>query len=442
MRSIFTIAILFNCFLISAQTESKEIQLQVGFKDSKIEIKRGKKDIFVPLKIVFENNLPKDSLSLYNLKINSNEDETDITKQYYQLHFKTTALSNLSNNESVFLEIVKDTISDRKRKLVLEIELTKGDSEANNLNKASNKKIEILIESYKEESLDGYKYLAYVGTNFDLVEGIRASDLFFATNVFSQPKEGKNRNVGFYLSLYGNRAFTQTDSLGAIIEQRKVEALTDSTSLRTLSRDFFATTRVTDNIGSYISPLIRLNWFKSNHPDRKLNLYYSPSLEFVYRRSSVSFNNLGIGTADSTIVSQSIEELIDTENIGQNDILPVTSTLSFTRIFNEYSFNAGLIGLFLALENKTISVRVHGSVGYSSNYNRVFEDNFRVSSIRQSSDIFFSGRAWVTDSKTGITLQAEVTNSAINPRPFFVATLSKAFNFKKIGEFFQPIVKP
>lgn len=33
---------------------------------------------------------------------------------------------------------------------------------------------------------------------------------------------------------------------------------------------------------------------------------------------------------------------------------------------------------------------------------------------------FFAGRAWITEPKTGITLQAEITNTMDNPRPFLV----------------------
>lgn len=430
------------CFFFTTKSLGQLTEIKVGFDTSKIEVKRGKKELFLPIKLFFESkNISKDSLSLYMLKLKVNQQETDIADQFFKLYFRTLPLSQLESNQTFFLEITKDTIPDRKRKLVLEIEISKEDSLLSQINLASHKKLEVFIESYTEDTLDGYKYLAYVGTNFDLVEGIRAKDLFFATNVYSQPLEGKNKNVGFYLSLYGNRAFTQTDSLGTIRTRTKVEPLTDSTSLRTINTDFYSNKRVTDNIGTYISPLIKLKWFKSNNPDRKINLYYSPSLEFVYRRSSLSFENLNISTNDSTIINQSFDEFIADQESPSSEIPTSINAPLFTETFNEYSFNAGVLGLFLSLENKTISVRVHGSVGYASNYNRVFEDNFRSSKIKQRSDIFFSGRAWVTDSKTGITLQAEVTNSTINPSPFFVATLSKAFNFKKIGEFFQPIIK-
>ncbi|GAB5473568.1 MAG: hypothetical protein Mars2KO_16670 [Maribacter sp.] len=440
MRKHFLAISLIISLLSSQKILSQDITLKAGFDTSRIEVKRSKKDLVIPLKLVFETkNLKEDSLSSYQMDIKINKKETNIIGAGFKLYFEKLQLSKLKDGKEVFLKIMKDSIPDRQRKLVLDIELSKNDTVLKKVNDAKHQKLEIVLDSY-EESLDGYKYLAYLGTNFDLVEGIKAKDLFFATNVYSQPKEGENRNVGFYLSIYGNRAFTQTDSAGTRRRETKFEALTDTTTLQTLKTDFYTTKRVTDNIGAYISPLIKLKWFKSKNPERNVNLYYSPSLEFVYRRSTLSFENLNLGTVDSLVIDRSFQEIVE-ENAQNRESTNTPSRPLFTQTFNEYSFNAGVIGLFLSLENKKISVRVHGSVGYASNYNRVFEPGLPNSTIQQQSDIFFSGRAWVTDAKTGITLQAEVTNTAFNPRPFFVATLSKAFNFKKIGEFFQPIVK-
>lgn len=440
MRAFSIFFLCLSCFLISSISFGQDISFSIGFDTTKIEVKRQKSDFIVPLKLINKTkNLNKDSLKLYQCRIKVNGEETTIINAGYKIYFKNQGLDELDNEKEFFIKIKKDTIPDRKRKLVLDIEILKNDTVQNKINDAKYKRIEIIFNSYKE-SLSGYKYLAYVGTNFDLVEGINAKDLFFATNVFSEPEIGKNRNVGFYLSIYGNRAFTQTDSAGSIRRETKFTAVTDSTTLRTRNTNYFVNKRVTDNIGAYISPLIRLKIFKSRNINRKINLYYSPSLEFVYRRTNLSYTDLNIGVSDTLVINQSFEEVISNPD-NERESLNLPLRPLFSQTFNEYSFNAGVIGLFLSLENEKISVRVHGSVGYSSNYNRTFSRGGISDNFQQQSDIFFSGRAWVTDSKTGITLQAEVTNTANNPRPFFAATLSKAFNFKKIGDFFQPIIK-
>ncbi|WP_422351546.1 hypothetical protein [Flagellimonas sp.] len=440
MRRCLITFLLLSSFFLSHHLIGQEIKLKVGFDTSRIDVRRAEKDLIIPLKLEFETkNLKTDSLKAYVFDIKVDKEKTTIIESGYKLYFEKLKLSNMEKGKEIFLRILKDTIPDRQRKLFLNIEISKNDTVLTKVNNAKNQQLEIQLDSF-EEALDGYKYLAYVGTNFDLVEGIKAKDLFFATNIYSEPEAGKNRNVGFYLSIYGNRAFTQTDSAGTIRREKKFEALTDTTTLRVLKTDFYTNKRVTDNIGAYISPLIKMRWFQSKNKERNVNLYYSPSLEFVYRRSTLSFENLNMGTVDSLVIGKSFQEIIDERFDGEEGIRGPIRPL-FTQTFNEYSFNAGILGLFLSLENEKISVRVHGSVGYSSNYNRIFEPGLTSSTIQQHSDLFFSGRAWVTDSKTGITLQAEVTNTAINPRPFFVATLSKAFNFKKIGDFFQPIVK-
>jgi hypothetical protein len=113
-----------------------------------------------------------------------------------------------------------------------------------------------------------------------------------------------------------------------------------------------------------------------------------------------------------------------------------------TQFLNEYSFNVGALGFYLVHENKQISMRVYCSVGYSSNYYPQYSSESRTDQpkeYRRSSDMFFTGRAWITEGSTGLTLQAEITNTLINARPFYGVTLSKALNFKNIGTIFQPV---
>jgi hypothetical protein len=103
------------------------------------------------------------------------------------------------------------------------------------------------------------------------------------------------------------------------------------------------------------------------------------------------------------------------------------------------STNIGILGLFLTLENADVSVRIQSSVGYSSNFYPRTSSNSSLITTDRSHDIFFAGRAWITEPRTGLTLQAEITNTGINPRPFFGVTLSKAFNLKELSGIFSPL---
>ena len=121
--------------------------------------------------------------------------------------------------------------------------------------------------------------------------------------------------------------------------------------------------------------------------------------------------------------------------------IPGTITMEdiSTRIQNEYVFNAGLLGLFLVYETKDFSFRVQASTGYSSYFYPSNSDGY--ASVGRRSDVFFLGRAWITEAKTGLTLQTEIMNTALNPRPFFGITLSKAFKLDKLATIFKPITE-
>lgn len=417
-------------FTLSWGQIPKKDYFEISFDTLKIDMTKAKEDVLKTIKINI--NVAADSTKNFFLDVVVDKTKTTLIGAEFELFFDKTKLSNSLKSKTAFLKLPKDETWDKERKIFLDLEIFEGDDKLENVNQGTYKTLEITIKPANEK-LKGYEYLAYVGTNFDLVEGIKAKDLFFASNIFFPPDKNKKKSIGFYLSLYGNRAFTQIDSTSSRRISESFQPVSDTTYNRIQSTNFLVKKRVTDNIGAYISPLFRIGKYRINkNNNRNLKLYYSPSLEFVYRRTTLSTQDAGITQTDTTLVSGNFSDI----DIPQSAPIPN----KFSEVYNEYSFNAGIIALFMALENEDISVRVHGSVGYSSNYYREFEADGIDSSTEQRSDIFFSGRAWITESTTGITLQAEVTNSLINPRPFFVATLSKAFKFKEIGRFFQPIV--
>lgn len=424
--NILFLGIFFTNFLY-AQDKTKTDKIEVSIVDSttiKIDRLKTNQILSIPFKLFITN---VDSLENYILEIKVNNEKSNLYPNNYDLIFDKIPLSKAKDLKEIILKLKKDSIVDRIRVLQLDIKISKNDTEIE-LQNNDKKSLKILINPIKDE-LSGYEYLAYVGTNFDLVEGVRAKDLFFAANIFNTPKVEK-KNVGFYLSIYGNRAFTQIDSSAIIRTTVRVKPLTDTTYSRVNTTNYFLTKEVTDNLGTYISPLINLKIFNPNREKRDLNLYYAPSLEFVYRRTNITYEDTGRVVRDSTLVTGNINDAI---------LPPNNSSPLFGQIKNEFTFNFGIVGLFMSLENKSMSIRVHGSVGYSSNYFRKLDGTVKAENITQEGDIFFAGKAWITESTTGITLQAEVTNSFDKPTPFFVATLSKAFNFKDLGKIFQPI---
>jgi hypothetical protein len=420
VRFFFFLFILLNFSYISSGQDT----ISIGFKDSKpIVFNRVDKDqiLSIPLELEIDKSIK--NLDNYNFDLTLKDSESNLNRNDYKLYFEKATLLETKSKTEIFFKLKKDYLGDRFRRLYYEINVTHKDTTKQLINSSEHKKLEVKINPY--EQLLGYEYLAYVGTNFDLVDGIQAKDLFFAANIFNVPLNHKKR-VGFYLSLYGNRAFTQIDSTA--IERKTIDLtpIDDTSYSKSTTTNYIFSKQVTDNLGVYVSPLFKINYFNPNLEKRDLNLYYSPSLEFVYRRKTLTYGDTGRVLKDSIVING---------NINDEELPTTTESPLFGQSLNEFSFNLGIVGLFMSLENKNISVRVHGSVGYASNYN--IDD--AGTNFLQDADVFFSGRAWITESTTGITLQAEVTNLLNEPRPFFVATLSKAFNFRDLGKIFQPI---
>lgn len=418
---------LFLILLIAGSAYAQQ-SFKAGFSTDTLTIKRTQKDQLKELIVTVDASGITDSVKIYSLELKVNTQKTTLAPQEYEVSSMKSDVKKLGKEHKIYFKLKADSIGDRLRYVNLELALTVNDSISTIPNVAETKSLVIRVEPISA-TLKGYEYLAYLGTNFDLVEGVQAKDLFFAANIYHAPERTRRKRVGFYLSIYGNRALSINDSISLDNIVTDIRPVTDSTFQVVRSSGSVITTRVTDNLGAYISPLIKLNSKQS--PESTLNLYYSPSLEFVYRRTRLSVSDIQNISIDTTIQAGIPSE----SNLRRSPLPQETS-----ETFNEYSFNLGAVGLFLVLENKRISVRVHGSVGYASNYFRDLESNgLNGTSLVQQSDLFFSGRAWITEPKSGITLQAEVTNSAFNPRPFFVATLSKAFDFRELGSIFKPI---
>jgi hypothetical protein len=234
--------------------------------------------------------------------------------------------------------------------------------------------------------------------------------------------------MGFYLSLFGNRTMTTSDSLSNVKRTYKISGGQDGNTIYTHREQAdLLITKVSDNLGAYMSPIVNIGTVSRSQ--NNVQLYYSPSLEFVWRRTR-STNVYSNGrNRDSVLVSGTNNGLVE---FGPTSV----------QYANEFNFNVGVLGLFIAHENKQISVRVHLSTGYARQY--FPERNSNISSENnigylKNEDIFFTGRAWITEATSGITLQAEITNTRKIPKPYYGVTLSKALNFKNLGTFFSPI---
>lgn len=423
-----------NINIKGIEEEKSESSYSVGFEEPQV-ITRSKEDLIYPIYLKAALGKLKD-ISDYKAVITVDRENSTLPPTEFSIDNIEKNFSSLSEKDPkkniLYLLIKKDSLEDRQRKIILSVAIKKKDKEQDTSeNLAAKKRIEVLVNGIRSsDSLKAYNYLAYIGTNFDLVDGPKAKNLFFASNIFIPP--AKKKSVGLYLSLYGNRTMTSTDSTGNVTRTTRLVNLTDSTYRRFTEQATMIRTEVSDNLGAYISPLIKL-WQASSR-ENKIQLYYTPSLEFVWRRTTLGYSFKNSTNFDSTTERGRMAGRIDYSN-------------SATTNSNEFVFNVGVLGFMVVHESKEISVRVHCSTGYCSSYfpptkgvTRGSLDGVSTTVYERKGDIFFSGRAWITESVTGLTLQAEITNTLKNSRPFYGVTLSKAINFQNLSKIFQPIV--
>ncbi|QES89512.1 hypothetical protein [Rhizosphaericola mali] len=399
----------------------------IGFKNDTIYAEKSSKEEYITIPLKVNIGDPKDWRG-YNLKVEIDPTNTSMSPMDYKLLASNFDFTALNDDKIINILLKIDTIEDRNRYIVVNLKTLKDEKiDVEKRNISSNKKVVILVKTKQKNTenqiINDYNFLSYMGTNFDIVEGkTKPKNLFFAMNIFIPPVTKKNK-VGFYFSLYGNRTMSDIDSTGNVRRTYKLESIDEASHTRYTSQNKMITNRVSDNVGAYISPVFKI----IESSNKNLNLYYSPSLEFIWRKSST------------------ITQFEDPTNLEKDTInTPISGTIVMDdltqSVQNEYVFNLGVAGILLVYETNSFSFRVQSSVGYSSYFYPSNSLTFNgQTKVGRTNDIFFSGRSWITEASTGLTLQAEIMNTSRNPRPFFGITLSKAFKLNELGSIFKPI---
>lgn len=407
------------CFPVLLASGQENFSLNF-LRDTLTVSKSNTRDIIVPIELTskIKNNTTFDD---YQFKIEIESNST-LPSSDYILDHQPLRLSQFRSKETLYLIIKQDTLEDRERYLMLKLNIKdKNGTSVNDQNFSDKQTLRIIVKPYlKEQDIaDGYRVLSYLGTNFDMADGkTKASNLFFATNVFVPPVKNKNK-YGFYLSLYGNRTMSRTDTLKNHSQTLMMKPNNDSTYWNYSQTGTDVRTTVSDNIGATITSLRRIKGKENDH----LNVYVTTPLEFVWRRLTINRSFGGTTPIDSVIVNGTIPYNV---NIDPN----------ISREQSEFDFTVGL-GAFIVYETKDLSIRIHKSIGYLG---RFHPKNSRPNvPMARSADVYYRGRAWITEAVTGITLQVEVTNQLINPRPYIGVTLSKAFKIKEIGNILSPL---
>jgi hypothetical protein len=250
MKNAIITAVLFFLF-VNGYSQSVDISFSID-KDSTSR----QKDNDLIKKIEIKKEGIKDvEAAKYNLTVSVNQEKTTMSQNSYFLDTRKILVDDLKTSHFIYLTIFKDDQPDRDRKIFLKltIEPVEGDIKVTNTGK--HQEMELIVSGMQADELSmGYNYLAYVGTNFDLVDGVKAKNLFFATNVFLAPK--LKERAGVFLSFYGNRTMSTTDSSYNLRRLSKIVKVTDTSYWRYTEQADLQSSRVSDNLGAYISPLI------------------------------------------------------------------------------------------------------------------------------------------------------------------------------------------
>jgi len=430
MKTLFLCLIAFLFFF--KPTQAQEKLYDIGFIDTLKPITKNKEaDQIIKIKIR-TNILKKENLKGFKLNIKTDVNKSTLPPTDYELDVKQLLLTDLDEEYTFYLTIKKDELEDRQRELILKLFITDDkdkEDKANNNKQDNLTQLIIKVNGINAELAD-INYLAYVGTNFDLVDGPKPKNLFFAINIFQAP-ERVNQKFGFNISLYGNRAFTNNYNNGAVRYKSKIVGKGNNTAMQYESEGVQTVERTTDNLGAAFYPIFNL--YKHDNDNRVFQAFYAPQAEFIWRRTSVTTTYTNSTIVDSTLLS-------NRPITGTIILTPATQTTPI----NIYDVNLGFLGILLQQQNSHISVRLNAAFGgnfsyssasFNTNVTQILNSNFR-----RTTNWFFSARLWITEPVSGLTIGAEVYNNMFkNYQPYYNVTLSKALNFANLGKIFSPI---
>ncbi|SOE23132.1 hypothetical protein SAMN06298216_3523 [Spirosomataceae bacterium TFI 002] len=412
-------------------------ELKLNGMPKKIERSKTQNKIYA---FSFKSEIPKkDIFKEYKVSVKSDCKVGTLPQTEFELDFKECTLNNLTTGYSFYVILKANPNLDIERTIKLDLVISsESDPKLDKIkNKADTVSHVITINPIEADTaLDQFNYLAYIGTNFDLVDGVKAKNLFFASNIYKLPEstsKSEPNDLGFNLIIYGNRALTLTENLGINqFENRYIRIPGTDSSRVILKEGVLTTTIVSDNLGLVVSPIF--NWFRPVDLKRTLRIYYSPQLDFVFRRYTETSNYTNVTTVDSSKIIR---------YLGSDFLIRVPETN--TTFNNAYDLDFGLLGFLFTHETENISVRFHLRSGYSFRFQKEKPSgsmvNEKYNPILGFGNLFYGGRLWITEATSGITLAGEVSNrlKVGDNQPFFNVTLSKALSFKNIGSIFAPV---
>ena len=439
---VITLLLLLSTF--SAFCQNTKGKYDIGFSKTSDSVQRDNtEDRFRDYQI--NSSLINDSIKDFIIDVSVDEKKTTLPQKDYEIISTVggKTLKELKKTGNLIRVIIhKDDQSDKQEKrlklfFAIKVKKTAKEFDEDSNNIASTSKLEIDVFPV-ESPLTSYKFLGYLGTNFDLVDGVQAKKLFFATNILIP----ETKKWGISLGIYGNRTMTKVDTTKNTSFTSRIESIGRDSVGYYRDTAMKISSYASDNLGANFSPLFPMKRLS----DGELKFYYAPQFEFIWRRAKIqnTFSNNSTFKVDTVV-----------NRFPANVALPLITPLSYNVSLNVYDVYLGIVGVLIKYETDEISIRVTSSVGFNFNYvpmGALSSDNPAFNLIYQRQKrLFFFGRMWITEPTTGITLGAEVSNflgskkingvKVSNAQPYYNVTLSKAFNLKSLAAFIKPITQ-
>lgn len=270
----------------------------------------------------------------------------------------------------------------------------------------------------KDTFENGYEFWLFTGTNLDLLDGVKAKDLYFKGSYLTNLKNGqKFTNHWLYFTFGKNRYVSDQDTISDTPFSSRVPTVGDSI---TIARGYYNSSRVTVTENLFASLDYMFKACTSNTSD----LYVTGGFYFGLRTLKESYKN-------GSYMADTVSYLLNRDSVYR-----------FSSILNERShkqFNYNIsVGILHILSTKLVNVKTHLQAGLNTFVYPAQSVksgwNERVTYGNQHS-LFVQVRMEATVLKPGISIGVE-SFIRENAFPLFNISLSKVIDFEQLGTLF------
>lgn len=422
LKHVSVMALLFLIsFKISGQNDSTRINAFFNKSDTTI--------------FATPNNLVEFDFSIQIAKQSNNhktkvyygliENEFQIDKVDCSLPIDNFIESDTSNNVNSKGKVIFKYTGDKDR--LIRVKLLFGVSGNDTLNFISKDTVlNIYVRKAPKDTLThktSHEMWFYSGTNFDLLEGIKAEELYFkGSYLFGLGKSDSlnEQKKLAYITFGKNRYFSERDSITGISFTEQAPAIQDSIGRIRGTYNTLRRIKV-DNIYFTLNGLCKLG----DNLNQKSRLYGSYGIGANLQKVNYSYSNYDINQLDTLYV-----EYAQGDTVRYN---PMAQNISFSK----FSYNLNL-GLMHILRTDKVNVKTQLLIGANINNEpfliRQIGTN-RVEYYERKLQVWSKFEILATALKPGVSLGFETIINGGAP-PIFNVSLTKVLDLEAIGSLF------